>query len=114
MVTSLSRLFTSMHLSCLILFSNNSHITSHFTFSFFFFFNDTATTEIYTFPLHDALPICADHAVEGVGLFQGGDGEPGCAPIERRPRHWNLAVPVASRLDDGQKPGAFGQVRQDA
>src|SRR2546422_10684391 len=25
--------------------------------SFFFFFNDTATTEIYTLPLHDALPI---------------------------------------------------------
>src|SRR3989442_11697814 len=30
---------------------------------FFFFFNDTATTEIYTLSLHDALPICAlaDH-----------------------------------------------------
>src|SRR2546429_8860786 len=28
-------------------------------FSFFFFFNDTATTEIYTLSLHDALPICA-------------------------------------------------------
>src|SRR6266478_9575854 len=27
------------------------------TFSFFFFFNDTATTEIYTLSLHDALPI---------------------------------------------------------
>src|SRR2546425_8959510 len=27
-------------------------------FSFFFFFNDTATTEIYTLSLHDALPIC--------------------------------------------------------
>src|SRR3712207_7034863 len=26
----------------------------------FFFFNDTATTEIYTLPLHDALPICAE------------------------------------------------------
>src|SRR4026209_3064975 len=26
--------------------------------SFFFFFNDTATTEIYTLSLHDALPIC--------------------------------------------------------
>src|SRR5256885_14039276 len=26
---------------------------------FFFFFNDTATTEIYTLPLHDALPISA-------------------------------------------------------
>src|SRR5712672_1924026 len=28
-----------------------------FCFSFFFFFNDTATTEIYTLSLHDALPI---------------------------------------------------------
>src|SRR2546430_8992555 len=27
------------------------------TCSFFFFFNDTATTEIYTLSLHDALPI---------------------------------------------------------
>src|SRR5256885_11989913 len=27
---------------------------------FFFFFNDTATTEIYTLSLHDALPICDD------------------------------------------------------
>src|SRR2546422_11564427 len=27
------------------------------SFSFFFFFNDTATTEIYTLSLHDALPI---------------------------------------------------------
>src|SRR5260221_2807536 len=27
--------------------------------SSFFFFNDTATTEIYTLSLHDALPICA-------------------------------------------------------
>src|SRR3712207_9152811 len=27
-------------------------------FCFFFFFNDTATTEIYTLSLHDALPIC--------------------------------------------------------
>src|SRR2546429_4843281 len=28
--------------------------------SIFFFFNDTATTEIYTLSLHDALPICVD------------------------------------------------------
>src|SRR3712207_8856215 len=26
--------------------------------SFLFFYNDTATTEIYTLSLHDALPIC--------------------------------------------------------
>src|SRR3712207_7407777 len=35
----------------------------------FFFFNDTATTEIYTLSLHDALPISAD------GLEDGGAGE---------------------------------------
>src|SRR5438477_4878678 len=29
-----------------------------FTLHFIFFFNDTATTEIYTLSLHDALPIC--------------------------------------------------------
>src|SRR2546427_11075604 len=29
---------------------------------FFFFFNDTATTEIYTLSLHDALPISATKA----------------------------------------------------
>src|SRR5258708_22909680 len=30
-------------------------------YSFFFFFNDTATTEIYTLSLHDALPISPVH-----------------------------------------------------
>src|SRR5256885_7304707 len=30
---------------------------------FFFFFNDTATTEIYTLSLHDALPICTGASV---------------------------------------------------
>src|SRR2546426_12767668 len=29
--------------------------------SFFFFFNDMATTEIYTLSLHDALPICQEN-----------------------------------------------------
>src|SRR5689334_24163962 len=29
-----------------------------FLLIFLFFFNDTATTEIYTLSLHDALPIC--------------------------------------------------------
>src|SRR3712207_6970148 len=35
----------------------------------FFFFNDTATTEIYTLSLHDALPISApqDHSPGGRG-----------------------------------------------
>src|SRR3712207_8302735 len=33
----------------------------------FFFFNDTATTEIYTLSLHDALPICLVVVVVDVG-----------------------------------------------
>src|SRR2546429_8676720 len=42
------------------------------SFSFFFFFNDTATTEIYTLSLHDALPICAVRAFHqrAMGVIQ--------------------------------------------
>src|SRR2546430_17316863 len=36
--------------------------------SFFFFFNDTATTEIYTLSLHDALPILHRHILPPFGL----------------------------------------------
>src|SRR3712207_7538897 len=39
-------------------------------FVLFFFFNDTATTEIYTLSLHDALPISLD--VGGQGLEVAG------------------------------------------
>src|SRR3990167_2160358 len=35
---------------------NSSH--SQISYALFFFFNDTATTEIYPLSLHDALPIC--------------------------------------------------------
>src|SRR3712207_7741964 len=39
---------------------------------YFFFFNDTATTEIYTLSLHDALPIFALNLLFGVPLPIGG------------------------------------------
>src|SRR2546429_9226793 len=39
---------------------------------FFFFFNDTATTEIYTLSLHDALPISHFHVVGLGGKQQQG------------------------------------------
>src|SRR3712207_8695161 len=35
----------------------------------FFFFNDTATTEIYTLSLHDALPISFSLLLRGRGLW---------------------------------------------
>src|SRR3712207_7448273 len=46
-----------------------------------FFFNDTATTEIYTLSLHDALPISAgqDGHRQGEGGDGGGRGLPGGA-----------------------------------
>src|SRR2546425_7236391 len=41
--------------------------------SSFFFFNDTATTEIYTLSLHDALPICRSSR-DNVALINFGLG----------------------------------------
>src|SRR6266581_1779537 len=45
--------------SFFFLINVSSIIATHFPLPslFFFFFNDTATTEIYTLSLHDALPI---------------------------------------------------------
>src|SRR5437899_10854421 len=41
----------------------------------FFFFNDPATTEIYTLSLHDALPICGNFALLGFKFrFSDADG----------------------------------------
>src|SRR5215813_15605889 len=45
----------------------------------FFFFNDTATTEIYTLSLHDALPICRARPVRArrrAHAAGGGDRRP--------------------------------------
>src|SRR5256885_11448910 len=44
------------------------------SFTPFFFFNDTATTEIYTLSLHDALPICDPPlpARRSAGAVRGG------------------------------------------
>src|SRR5258707_15610128 len=36
---------------------STSRLFIYFTYVYSFFFNDTATTEIYTLSLHDALPI---------------------------------------------------------
>src|SRR2546430_8076460 len=41
------------------------------SFPVFFFFNDTATTEIYTLSLHDALPISLDAKVEDLFSLPG-------------------------------------------
>src|SRR5947208_7972449 len=56
----------------------------------FFFFNDTATTEIYTLSLHDALPIsdarCRREGQRDRGSRDGGVPHPGADADRRRDR----------------------------
>src|SRR5947209_16199168 len=51
---------------------------------FFFFFNDTATTEIYTLSLHDALPIFGGEQQGVVLAHHAVDGVRGVGPVDER------------------------------
>src|SRR5256885_11172296 len=61
----------------------------------FFFFNDTATTEIYTLSLHDALPICSAGESAGLGSAHGAAGYSGGSVSPRR-----LLQPCAARRSE--------------
>src|SRR5438093_7540096 len=62
---------------------SSSIILIYVYFLFSFFFNDTATTEIYTLSLHDALPIFRVRRVDDRGPDHGAEGR---ARFERRRR----------------------------
>src|SRR6267154_6023103 len=66
---------------------------------YFFFFNDTATTEIYTLSLHDALPISeagsACRAIRGTVAPLRAEGAAGSTPRRRSEEHTSeLQSPV--------------------
>src|SRR3712207_7304686 len=64
----------------------------------FFFFNDTATTEIYTLSLHDALPICGPDPAAGVrGDRRRARGAAAGAGPRRAPGAHPAAVPAGRR-----------------
>src|SRR5256885_8681593 len=65
---------------------------------FFFFFNDTATTEIYTLSLHDALPI-SQHCRSLVIIAQGADYE-----IAPHPFIWLLHERSEEHTSELQSP----------
>src|SRR5258708_11815110 len=66
---------------------------------FIFFFNDTASTEIYTLSLHDALPICVATLNDRTLL------------LGRRQRLGHLAVvPVDGHGLDAETPGVDVQL----
>src|SRR2546427_13245232 len=75
-----------------VCFSTSSDRSSSFSF---FFFNDTATTEIYTLSLHDALPIyTAPHGLEGAAHWQAeADGRAGQS-LRDDPRRSGRARPL--------------------
>src|SRR5713226_10459911 len=87
-------------------------------YSLFFFFNDTATTEIYTLSLHDALPIACGSKVVGSPPFpfpppgaSGGHRRLRCATARarRRPKaeRFPRSGPVRKRawVGRGSRPG---------
>src|SRR5256885_9859638 len=64
---------------------------------YIFFFNDTATTEIYTLSLHDALPI-SRHSTAGRGRAHGGPARPRPRPGAVRARRlWAAGGPHRRR-----------------
>src|SRR5437588_5406244 len=64
---------------------------------FFFFFNDTATTEIYTLSLHDALPISPIPAPPRPPRPGPGPRPPGvCRPEDRKSTRLNSSHTVIS------------------
>src|SRR2546426_3864225 len=63
----------------------------------FFFFNDTATTEIYTLSLHDALPILSHGCRPGRPSWA--DTRSGPARLTRRARS-RAGVPCSARSEE--------------
>src|SRR2546422_4580960 len=58
-------------------------------FSLFFFFNDTATTEIYTLSLHDALPICPAIRRPVSAAWRSEKLAPTSGPVDRKSTRLN-------------------------
>src|SRR6266404_4837708 len=75
-------------------------------FLFFFFFNDTATTEIYTLSLHDALPILRRVSPDALPALEHAFNEDERAQSHGEPPHrqavvsGDLSVPAAYRSQD--------------
>src|SRR2546421_9213236 len=67
--------------------------------SSFFFFNDTATTEIYTLSLHDALPISSVSASSRVHRWQNQSGMNPKTPKEQSISRHQTGMPRRDRGD---------------
>src|SRR2546430_13371872 len=64
----------------------------------FFFFNDTATTEIYTLSLHDALPIYLPSSSFGSGLATPSKNQPSIGMTKMRSEEHTSELQSQSNL----------------
>src|SRR3989442_15748178 len=79
------------------------HVVDPLSYLSFFFFNDTATTEIYTLSLHDALPISG----------RGGTGRPAAPPATRRQREGSSSVSSRRGCRSSPRPRPMRSPRGD-
>src|SRR2546422_4109046 len=63
----------------------------------YFFFNDTATTEIYTLSLHDALPICSRSSRARPGRCSGSPRRNAPTPPSTRARSTSTSARATDR-----------------
>src|SRR2546421_11110899 len=90
------RLYDIASSSRLLLFSFFLLVSLPYSFLFFFFFNDTATTEIYTLSLHDALPICRSAATRTGSHSHGSTSRRRNGRRSRRLQRWTRRCPRCS------------------
>src|SRR2546425_11344009 len=79
-------------------------ITCRLLFSIFFFFNDTATTEIYTLSLHDALPISQEELVTSFSHLRYRDPRLPHEPRDMKVRNGRgIANGIVQVMDNGRE-----------
>src|SRR5256885_13133320 len=77
--------------------SINLHVYVYtcYSLSLFFFFNDTATTEIYTLSLHDALPISAS-GIQACGASRQALKMKKCSVFPEPSKNYATIHPIAA------------------
>src|SRR5258707_5246568 len=79
------------------------HICLAFLYVYFFFFNDTATTEIYTLSLHDALPISSFSMTTTASSAASSADPPFSSTLQPAATAWRVPSKCASSISSGDR-----------
>src|SRR5438034_10200607 len=77
-------------------------------FFFVFFFNDPATTEIYTLSLHDALPICLAGSCDSAAVTRDVDRDRVPFPVRARAKDTACDLGAGARVLHGAENQPVG------